>query len=83
MKGDVDPDESVVEEEDQNAAEDDTIKHQRKLTRLIAPPASLHHITTELTQHVSHVTYHVHRQFTEILGVYCIYIHIYVYLSYM
>ena len=71
MKGDVDPDEKVIEEEeDQNAVEDDTTKHHGILSRLIAPPASLHHITTELTQHVSHVTSQVQRQFTEILGVY-------------
>ena len=49
--------------------EDSTVKHRRKLSLYIAPPAPLHHFTTGLTHQVTHVTHQFHRQFADILWV--------------
>ena len=81
MKGAVDPNQEVEDEDEEkdnhdDAEKDDTTRHHRKLAQFIAPPASLQHIKSELThqvttvtQQVTHVTHQVHKQFTDIFWV--------------
>ena len=74
MKGAVDPNQEVEDEDEEkdnpeDAEKDDTTRHHRKLAQFIAPPASLQHIKSELTHQVTHVTHQVHKQFTDIFWV--------------
>jgi len=66
LKGDVDPKQKVVdEEEDQDDTEDSsTMKHHRKLTKVISL-APFQNTASGL----SHQVIHVHKQFKEMLKV--------------
>ena len=59
MKGDVNPDQEIAEDEEEPDEKDHHVKHRRGLSRYIAPPAHLQQITSGITQQVTQVTHQV------------------------